>query len=98
MPKQVHLYSGGKRVGYIEDGELVKMGLEPAKHKMRKPAGWALSQAHVIIAKEAGVERVTLAMKSGVRYHASFQTFLDNALYIHFADDAQFLLADEHWH
>jgi len=42
------VYAQGRVVGRIAaDGWLEKRGVDPARHKLRKPEGWATSAAHL---------------------------------------------------
>ena len=62
----------GKPIGYIDrDGWLVKTHLDPDKHMLRKPEGWASDAAHVALPIK-GMRLVTVA---GVVWEASIEAW-----------------------
>jgi hypothetical protein len=63
MARSEPVYSAaGRVVGHLTlDGWLVKVGLDPAKHKLRQPEGWATDAAHLEIPGLRGIRIVTVA-------------------------------------
>ena len=56
------VYNGqGRPVGVICGGWLLKTGLDPARHKLRSPAGWATDAGHLEIPGLLGVRLVTIS-------------------------------------
>lgn len=59
-PGQAVFGSNGRVVGYLRDRWLVKVGLDPAKHKLRQPSGWATDTSHLQIPGLVGIRLLTV--------------------------------------
>ena len=58
-----------------DDGILLKVGLDPAKHQMRYPPGWAIDTAHLDTLEQQKGTGVELRTIDGTRLIATLETF-----------------------
>lgn len=88
------VYSAGRVVGQLRDGWLVKTGLDPARHKVRIPPGWATDADHLLI---PGLKGVRLVLQDGTRLEAPIGLWQRHGLRINRGFGPQVLLCDEFW-
>ena len=58
-----------------DDGILLKTKLDPAKHQMKYPPGWAIDTAHLEILEKQKGTGVELRTIDGTRLTATLETF-----------------------
>lgn len=85
------VYAQGRVVGCVVDGWLVKTGLDPARHKVRVPPGWATDTAHLLL---PGLRGVRLVLVDGTTFEAPIGLWQRHGLR-RFADQTE--LIDQYW-
>ena len=79
------------------DGILLKVGLNPAKHQMRYPPGWAIDTAHLDTLEKQKGTGVELRTISGTRLIATLETFKTYGEEVDRSEGKQTVLPLKHW-
>ena len=80
-----------------DDGILLKVGLDPAKHQMRYPPGWAIDMAHLDTLEKQKGTGVELRTIDGTRLTATLETFKTYGQEINRKAGKQTLLLLKYW-
>jgi hypothetical protein len=84
----------GKPIGYVDgDGWLVKTHLDPDKHMLRKPEGWASDVAHVALP----IKGIRLVTVGGVVWEAGIELWRRYAIAIDRGFGRQVVLPARYW-
>src|SRR5687768_1248507 len=87
----------GRVVGHFEGGWLVKRGLDPERHALRKPPGWATDAAHLALLRERGGAGVRIHGTDGHTWQATLAAFDAHGFTIHRGFGEQIGLAMRWW-
>ena len=79
------------------DGILLKVGLDPTKHQMKYPPGWAIDTAHLETLEIQGGTGVELRTTDGTRFTATLETFQTYGEEIDRGEGKQTVLPLKHW-
>lgn len=90
---QIVYNSQGRPIGRILNGWLVKTGLDPAKHKLRQPEGWATDANHL----ELPIEGIRLTTTTGEVWEATIETWRQYGLPIDRGHGRQIVLPSRFW-
>ena len=80
-----------------DDGILLKVGLDPAKHQMRYPPGWAIDTAHLDTLEKQKGTGVELRTISGTRLIATLETFKTYGEEVDRGEGKQTVRPLKHW-
>ena len=87
----------GQVTGSLENGTLVKRGVDPHRHQLRKPPGWAIDHAHLKKMVEVDAWGIVLFTTDGQMWTASLDIVLKHALRIDRGHGVQIVLPLTHW-
>lgn len=88
------VYAQGRVVGRMVDGWLVKTGLDPCRHKVRIPVGWATDAEHLEI---PGLRGVRLYVKDGSTWTATLAAWRRYGRPLDRGHGRQVVLVDRYW-
>jgi len=80
-----------------DDGILLKVGLDPAKHQMKYPPGWAIDTAHLEMLTQRKGTGVELRTTDGTRLTATLKTFEVYGKEVDRGEGKQTVLPLAHW-
>ena len=88
----------GKVVAQLKNGWIEKFGIDPAKHKLRSPEGYATDRAHVLkLSQTSEPKGVRLRLVDGTVLEASLSDFLNHSVYISRGYGEQLVLPIKWW-
>jgi len=89
------VYNGqGHAVGRIEDGWLIKRGLDPERHMLHSPSGWATDREHLRLP----IVGIRLYTVTGEVWEARLELWQRYGQPLDRAWGKQVLLPARHWH
>ena len=95
--KQRPIYNdSGAVVGYIKDGWIEKR-VDPARHKLRKPSGWATDHAHIAELCKTDGKGIRLHLPNNQVLEATLDVILDHAIRMKRGHGVQVVLPDKWW-
>jgi len=87
----------GKIVGRLENGWLVKTGLDPAMHQLRTPPAWATDAWHIQSLAEKECWGIRLLTTDGKEWSATLAQFEKYGIAIERKHGPQIALPLKHW-
>jgi hypothetical protein len=91
----------GRVVGRIvregDDVALVKGNLDPSRHMLQRPPGWATDREHLQILESWGGTSVRLHTVGGTTYRAPLQAFRDHGVMVDRGHGEQVVLVTRFW-
>jgi len=85
----------GRPVGAIRNGVLRKSGLDPAIHKLERPAGWATQTDHLRQLREAGGTQVEFRTVTGDVWRSRLRDWEEHGVPLDRGYGAQAVLPDK---
>jgi len=85
--------AAGRVVGVIANGVYLKRNLDPARHKLRQPSGWAVDADHLSLDWRS----IRIETTSGETWQASKSTFLAHGARLNRGHGEQICLPDAFW-
>ena len=89
--------TGVLETGASGKGTLVKRGVDPYRHQLRKPPGWAIDHAHLKKMVEVDAWGIVLLTTDGQMWTASVDIILKHSLRIDRGHGVQIVLPLTHW-
>ena len=87
----------GQLTGMIDDGRLLKSGVDPAKHQLRHPPAYAIDKAHIDILIEESGWGVELLTVNGDVWIAPLGQFLLHGINLDRGAGKQVALPLQYW-
>ena len=87
----------GQLTGMIDDGRVLKSGVDPAKHQLRHPPAYAIDKAHIDILIEESGWGVELLTVNGDVWIAPLGQFLLHGINLDRGEGKQVALPLQYW-
>jgi len=87
----------GKLVGRVENGWMVKTGLDPNIHQLRTPPAWATDVEHLQVLKDQDCVGLKLLTTDGKEWSATLAQFERYGIQIDRSHGPQIALPLKHW-
>ena len=87
----------GRMVGRVENGWMVKTGLDPNIHQLRTPPAWATDVEHLQVLKDQDCFGLKLLTTDGKEWSATLAQFERYGIHIDRSHGPQIALPLKHW-